>query len=104
MPRSRPSSNYKSAGLFALASRYAVPVMYDTRAYVQAGGLISYGPSMAGMLRQVGTYVGKILNGAPPICRSTGARPDDPSLDPCPRRRGHRMAAAFRVMGCSFSA
>jgi putative ABC transport system substrate-binding protein len=52
--------------IFALASRYAVPAMYDTRAYVEAGGLISYGPSIGGMARQVGIYVGKILNGAKP--------------------------------------
>jgi putative ABC transport system substrate-binding protein len=52
--------------IFALASRYAVPAMYDTRAYVEAGGLISYGPNVAGFARQVGTYVGKILNGVKP--------------------------------------
>ena len=52
--------------IFTLASRYAVPTIYDTRAYVEAGGLISYGPSVAGFARQVGIYVGKILNGARP--------------------------------------
>src|SRR6266851_6352964 len=35
--------------IFALASRHAVPAMYDSRLYVAAGGLISYGPSGAGM-------------------------------------------------------
>jgi putative tryptophan/tyrosine transport system substrate-binding protein len=38
--------------------------MYDTRAYVDAGGLISHGPSLASINRRVGIYVGKILNGA----------------------------------------
>jgi len=52
--------------IFALASRDGVPAMYDTRAYVEAGGLISYGPSVAGFARQVGIYVGKILKGAKP--------------------------------------
>lgn len=52
--------------IFTLASRYAMPAIYDTRAYVEAGGLISYGPSVAGFARQVGTYVGKIFNGAKP--------------------------------------
>jgi len=52
--------------IFTLALRYAVPTIYDTRAYVEAGGLISYGPSVAGFARQVGIYVGKILNGARP--------------------------------------
>src|SRR5260370_20350643 len=52
--------------IFALASRHAVPAMYDSRLYVDAGGLISYGPSLADMWRQAGIYVGKILNGAKP--------------------------------------
>jgi putative tryptophan/tyrosine transport system substrate-binding protein len=52
--------------IFALASRHAVPVMYDTREYVAAGGLISYAPSPAALGRQLGIYVGKILNGAKP--------------------------------------
>jgi putative ABC transport system substrate-binding protein len=52
--------------IFALASRYAVPAMYDTREYVAAGGLISYGPRVADMWRQVGIYVGNILKGEKP--------------------------------------
>jgi putative ABC transport system substrate-binding protein len=52
--------------IFALASRHAVPAMYDTRQYVAAGGLISYGPTLAGINRQIGIYVGKILSGAKP--------------------------------------
>jgi putative tryptophan/tyrosine transport system substrate-binding protein len=50
--------------IFALASHHAVPAMYDTREYVAAGGLISYGPTVA--FRQLGIYAGKILNGAKP--------------------------------------
>jgi putative tryptophan/tyrosine transport system substrate-binding protein len=48
----------------ALASRHAVPAIYDTSEFVAAGGLISYGPSFAANYRQVGIYVGKILKGA----------------------------------------
>jgi len=50
--------------IFALTSRHAVPAMYDAREYVATGGLISYGPIVA--FRQLGIYVGKILNGADP--------------------------------------
>jgi len=50
--------------IFALASRDGVPAMYDTREYVVAGGLISYGPT--GASRQLGIYAGKILSGAKP--------------------------------------
>ena len=52
--------------IFALASRVSVPMMSDTRSYVEAGGLISYGPSLAGMWRQVGIYVGKIIKDTKP--------------------------------------
>jgi putative ABC transport system substrate-binding protein len=52
--------------LVALASRHAVPAIYDWRGFVEAGGLISYGPSLTDTWRQVGTYAGKILKGAKP--------------------------------------
>ena len=50
----------------ALAARHAVPAIYEWREYPAAGGLISYGPSLSGIWRQQGIYVGKILNGAKP--------------------------------------
>jgi putative ABC transport system substrate-binding protein len=49
--------------LVALAARHAVPVIYYRRDFVDAGGLISYGPSFAAAFRQVGAYAGKILKG-----------------------------------------
>ena len=52
--------------IFALASRHAVPAIYDTREYIAAGGLISYAPRIAAAGRQLGIYVGRILNGAKP--------------------------------------
>jgi len=52
--------------LVALASRHAVPTIYNSRFFVVAGGLIDYGPSPTAMYRQVGVYVGKILKGAKP--------------------------------------
>jgi putative ABC transport system substrate-binding protein len=50
----------------ALTSRDAVPAIYELREFAASGGLISYGPSLTAAYRQVGTYAGKILNGAKP--------------------------------------
>ena len=52
--------------LVALAARHAVPAMYEWREFAAAGGLISYGTSLAAIYRLAGIYVGKILNGAKP--------------------------------------
>jgi putative ABC transport system substrate-binding protein len=52
--------------IVALAARDALPAMYQVRELVAAGGLISYGPSLADMYRQMGVYVGKVLKGAKP--------------------------------------
>ena len=39
--------------------------MFDAREYVEAGGLMSYGPNIDAIYRQLATYVGKLLHGAP---------------------------------------
>ena len=52
--------------LVALAARRAVPAIYEWREFAAAGGLISYGTSLAGMYRLAGAYVGRVLAGAKP--------------------------------------
>ncbi len=49
-----------------LAAKHRLPAMYEIRAFVEAGGLMSYGPSVPDMYRRAATYVDKILKGAKP--------------------------------------
>jgi putative ABC transport system substrate-binding protein len=52
--------------LAAVAARHAVPTIYESREFAEAGGLISYGTDLDDVYRQAGIYVGKILKGAKP--------------------------------------
>ena len=52
--------------LAVLAASYRVPAIYSQRAFVEAGGLMSYGPNFAHIWRQVGLYAARILKGAKP--------------------------------------
>ena len=49
-----------------LAATSRLPAMYDGKFYVEAGGLMSYGPSPPDIYRRAATYVDKILQGATP--------------------------------------
>jgi putative ABC transport system substrate-binding protein len=52
--------------LGALALRFALPAIFQYRAFAAAGGLISYGGSLADLYRQSGIYAGRILKGEKP--------------------------------------
>jgi putative ABC transport system substrate-binding protein len=52
--------------LVALAVRKSVPAIFLTRAFAEAGGLMSYGPDFPDTLRLAGVYAGRILKGEKP--------------------------------------
>jgi putative ABC transport system substrate-binding protein len=52
--------------IITLAARYKLPAIYNTRVFVAAGGLISYGPNFADEFRGAAGYVDRIFKGAKP--------------------------------------
>ena len=56
----------RRAQIVSLAASHAIPAIYTVREYVEAGGLISYGPNLKEPFRQLGTYAARILSGAKP--------------------------------------
>jgi putative ABC transport system substrate-binding protein len=65
----------RRAQIATLAARHGVPTSFSARDYVEAGGLMSYGPNINDAFRQAGVYTGRVLKGAKvadlPVLQST---------------------------------
>ena len=57
-------ANSTRINIFALGAR--LPTMHGSREYVEAGGLMSYGPNFLDLYRRAADFVDKILRGANP--------------------------------------
>ena len=61
-----PLFNNRRVQLAILASRYMLPAIFSSREFADAGGLMSYGPSITEEFRQTGIYCGRVLKGEKP--------------------------------------
>src|SRR5215467_4225356 len=73
--KERPDALFVGVSLFLLerrvqlaqlAARHAIPAIYQEREHVEAGGLMSYGASIADAYRHLGVYAGRVLKGVKP--------------------------------------
>jgi putative ABC transport system substrate-binding protein len=70
-----PFFTARRAQIATLAARHGIPTSFPARDYVEAGGLMSYGPNLNDAFRQAGVYTGRVLKGAKiadlPVVQST---------------------------------
>jgi len=66
MPAANPVGFVNRGQIASFAQKNRLPSMYAQSEYVEAGGLMSYGPSTADLWRRAATYVDKILKGRKP--------------------------------------
>src|SRR5262249_49762892 len=52
--------------IVALAAEYRIPAIYESREFVEDGGLMSYGVDLGDIWRKIAGYVARVLNGAKP--------------------------------------
>ena len=52
--------------IVALAAQHRLPAMYEHRDFVEAGGLMSYGPNLLALIRRAAYYVDRLLHGTKP--------------------------------------
>ena len=62
----QPFTIRHQAEILNVATKLRLPAMYTDRRFVDAGGLMSYGPSLVDVYRRAATYVDRILKGAKP--------------------------------------
>jgi len=85
-----------------LAAKNRLPTISDNREYVDAGALMSYGPSLAEQFRRAATHVDKILKGAKPgdLPVEQPTKLDLSSISRRPRRlasRSHSRSCCVRT-------
>ena len=66
LPAGNPVGFANRGQIASFAQKNRLPSMYPVKEFVDAGGLMSYGPSNPAMRRRAATYVDKILKGAKP--------------------------------------
>ena len=66
VPSASPVAAANRGQIATFAQKNRLPSMYGAKDYVEAGGLMSYGPSVSDMFRRAAVYVDKILKGAKP--------------------------------------
>ena len=79
-----------------LAARHRLPAVYSNRAYVTAGGLISYAPDVIDQFRHAAGYVDRILRGEKPAELPVQA-PTNTSWRSISRPRGRRASTCRRA-------
>jgi putative tryptophan/tyrosine transport system substrate-binding protein len=59
-------TNTHQSHIVNLSAKSRLPAMHEQREFVEAGGLMAYGPNLLGLFRRVAIYVDKILKGTNP--------------------------------------